>query len=133
MSALRPLLVAALLATLAVPALRAEPPRLEGPVTFLVAIETKPGQAEPFLALLGPVLDAMRHEESFINAVLHRDPENPNRFLLYESWRDLDDLVSVQLRRAYRQAYWQGLPDLLAGERQVQLWQPLRADFVFAD
>ena len=71
----------------------------------------------------------MRHEASFINAVLHRDPEEPGRFMLYETWADRQDLVEVQMKREYRSAYWARLPDLLAEPREVRIWQPLRADF----
>lgn len=44
----------------------------------------------------------MRHEASFVNAVLHRD---------------------------YRRAYWDGLPALLAEPREIRVWKPLRGDF----
>lgn len=33
------------------------------------------------------------------------------------------------MKRAYREAYWRELPDLLAVPREVGIWQPLRADF----
>jgi quinol monooxygenase YgiN len=77
------------------------------------------------------VLDAMRHETSFVNAVLHQDPEDPTRFMLYETWADRDDVENVQLRRAYRQPYLARLPELLRDERRIQLWKPLRGDFAF--
>jgi quinol monooxygenase YgiN len=99
-----------------------------GPVAFTIEIRVKPGAAAEFLELLHPVLDAMRHEASFINAVLHRDPEDPTRFFLYETWADLDDVVQVQLHRPYRQAYTERLPALLAAERVIGVWQPIRID-----
>ncbi|MFL5335843.1 MAG: putative quinol monooxygenase [Geminicoccaceae bacterium] len=75
--------------------------------TRLVAVVTlllKPGHEEEFLRLLGPVLDAMRHEPTFVNAALHQDPEDPTRFMLYETWADRADLVEVQMKRPYRGA-----------------------------
>lgn len=101
------------------------------PVAFTVTIQVKPGQQEEFLALLTPVLDAMRHEPSFINAVLHRDENDPTRFMLYETWADLEDVKTVQLQRDYRQAYHAALDDLLARPREIAIWQPERADFAF--
>jgi quinol monooxygenase YgiN len=98
-------------------------------VTYVITLQLKPGGAPEFLGLLTPVLDAMRHEAGFINAVLHRDPENPDRFMLYETWADHDDVVNVQMHRPYRQAYWARLPELLASPRAVQIWRPLRGDF----
>ncbi|GIL02675.1 MAG: hypothetical protein BroJett030_25740 [Alphaproteobacteria bacterium] len=98
-------------------------------ISFIVTLHVKPGREQEFLRLLAPVLDAMRHEKTFINAVLHRDPEDPTRFMLYETWADLDDVVEVQLKRDYRSAYHAALPELLREERGIAVWQPMRADF----
>lgn len=100
-------------------------------VAVIVSIHLKPDCEAEFLALLTPVLDAMRDEATFINTVLHRDAEDPTRFMLYETWASRDDLVVVQLKRAYRQAYEARLPELVREPRQAQLWQPLRGDFNF--
>lgn len=102
-----------------------------GDVTFVVTLALRPGCEEEFFDLLTPVLDAMRHEATFINAALHQDPEDPSRFMLYETWADLDDVVHVQMHRDYRKAYWDRLPDLLREPRQVQTWMPMRRDFTF--
>ncbi len=91
-----------------------EDARLSVVVTLLV----KPGYVDEFLRLLGPVLDAMRHEPSFINAVLHRDPADPSRFMLYETWADRTDLVEVQMKRACLTAYEARLPELLREPRR---------------
>ena len=98
------------------------------PVAFTVMLHVKPGQEQRFLDLLTPVLDAMRHESAFINAVLHRDPQDPTRFMLYETWADLDDVVQVQLKREYRRAYHDALPGLLRSERGIAVWHPMRTD-----
>jgi quinol monooxygenase YgiN len=100
-------------------------------IVFIVSIHVKPGCEAEFLRLVTPVLDAMRHEATFINAALHRDPADPTRFMLYETWADLDDVAQVQIHREYRQAYMARLPDILREPRQVQFWQPLRGDFTF--
>src|SRR4051812_17993091 len=71
-------------------------------IVFTVEIRVKEGRQEEFLTVLRPVLDAMRHEKTFINAVLHRDGDDPTRFMLYESWADLDDVKEVQMKRDYR-------------------------------
>lgn len=104
----------------------------EGTVAFVVLIHVKPGCEGEFLDLLTPVLDAMRHEATFISAALHRDPADPTRFMLYETWADLDDVKEVQIHRDYRQAYLARLPEILRGPRQVQIWRPLRGDFAAA-
>jgi len=43
-------------------------------LAVVVTLWVKPGHEEEFLRLLAPVLDAMRHEPTFINAALHQDP-----------------------------------------------------------
>jgi quinol monooxygenase YgiN len=100
-------------------------------IVFIVSLHVKPGCEAEFLRLLTPVLDAMRHEATFINAVLHRDPADPTRFMLYETWADLDDVAQVQIHREYRQAYLARLPEILREPRQIQFWQLLRGDFSF--
>ena len=99
------------------------------PLVVVVSLEVQPGRQPEFLRLLTPVLDAMRHEPSFINAALHRDPEDPARFMLYETWADRRDLLEVQMRRTYRAAYEARLPGLLRAPRRAQVWHPLRGDF----
>lgn len=99
-----------------------------GPVSFVVELDVAEGKVAEFLALLHPVLDAMRHEPTFINAVLHCDAENPNHFMIYETWSDLDDVVAVQLHRPYRKPYLERLPDLLSAERRISIWNPIRSE-----
>lgn len=101
---------------------------VSGPVTFTIGLRVRPGQEDTFLGLLAPVLDAMRHEQTFINAVLHRDPEDPAHFMLYETWADLKDVIEVQMGRDYRREYMRRLPEMLAAEREVRIWTPLRRD-----
>jgi quinol monooxygenase YgiN len=98
-------------------------------VSLVITGRVKPECRQEFLDLLIPLLDAMRHEPTFIDTVLHMDPEDPNRFMLYETWADLDELVQVQAQREYRKTFMDRLPELLAEERQIRIWKPLRGDF----
>ena len=96
-----------------------------------VTLKVRAGMEEEFLALLTPVLDAMRHETTFVSAALHRNPNDPTSFMLYEVWADRDDLVNVQMKRDYRATYEARLPDLLREPRRAETWDRLRADFTF--
>jgi quinol monooxygenase YgiN len=100
-------------------------------ISFIVSLHVKPGYEAEFLDLLTPVLDAMRHEATFVNAVLHRDRDDPTRFMIYETWSDLNDVAEVQVKRDYRRAYEARLPELLREPRKIEFWQPLRGDFAF--
>jgi quinol monooxygenase YgiN len=100
-------------------------------ICVVVFLNAKPECCDEFLQLLAPVLDAMRHESTFISAVLHRSPEDPSSFMLYEVWADRDDLVNVQMKREYRASYEARLPDLLREPRRAVIWERLRGDFTF--
>lgn len=97
-------------------------------VAYVIHLDVQPDQVDRFLALLDGVLDAMRQEENFREAILHRDPDVPGRFMLYEAWADHEDVLQVQLHRPYRQAYHDALPSLLASPRRFSIWKPVRAD-----
>jgi quinol monooxygenase YgiN len=64
----------------------------------------------------------------FRYAFLHEDPEAANRFMLLETWESHEDVLEVQLKRSYREAWHQALPELLRRPRDVTIWQPLRSD-----
>jgi quinol monooxygenase YgiN len=98
------------------------------PVTYLIKFEVVPEQRDRFLALLNDLLDAMRSEPMFHRAILHQDPEAANRFMLYETWESHEDVLEVQLKRPYREAGDQALPELLSKPREVSIWEKLRAD-----
>src|SRR5678816_1007622 len=83
-------------------------------VTYVVKFQIVPGKYDDFLELLNGVLDAMRHESTFMEAMLHADPDDANRLMLYETWQDHDDVVDVQIHRPYRQAFHEALPRMLA-------------------
>ncbi len=98
------------------------------PVTFVIRFTVVPAERERFLRLLGDVLDAMRHEPRFHEAILLGDPEDANRFLLHETWDDLDDVVDMQLKRPYREDWHAALPEILVAPREISTWRPLRSD-----
>ena len=45
-------------------------------ITYVITFNVRPERREAFLSLLTGVLDAMRHEPMFHEAVLHQDREN---------------------------------------------------------
>ncbi|OYX14338.1 MAG: antibiotic biosynthesis monooxygenase [Rhizobiales bacterium 32-66-8] len=97
-------------------------------VSYLITFTVRADQDARFLSLLNGVLDAMREEPMFRSATLHRDPDQPRRYLLHETWADHRDVLEVQLARPYRAAWHAALPELLEGEREISLWQTLRSD-----
>lgn len=102
------------------------------PFAVVVTNHVKPGFEDEYLKLVMPIIDMMRHETSFINNVIHRAPDDPTRFMIYESWADRDDVFNVQIKRDYRRAYETRLPEILRAPREMAFWEPLRADFTFS-
>lgn len=97
-------------------------------VVYAIRFQVRPEQLGRFTTLLNGVLDAMRSEASFINAVLHQDPEDEHRFFLYETWADHQEVLDVQIHRPYRAEWHAALDDVLAAPRDISMWKPLRAD-----
>jgi len=98
------------------------------PVTYVIEFQVMPAERGRFLELLYGVLDAMRREPAFHEAVLHQDPGSAHRFMLYETWESHGDVLNVQLQRPYRRAWHEALPTLLQQERDITMWEPIRAD-----
>ena len=99
-------------------------------VTYLIKFDIIPEKRATFLVLLNGVLDAMRSESAFVEAILHVDPADENRLMLYETWRDHENVINVLLHRPYRHAFHQALPDMLTGQRDISIWRAMRADRV---
>lgn len=97
-------------------------------VTYAIKFHVVPGKQEEFLQLLTGVLDAMKVETTFREAILHRDPASDNTFMLYETWDNHDDVVNVQLNRPYRRAWHDALPRILLSGREICVWEPIRTD-----
>lgn len=97
-------------------------------VTYLIKFHVVPEQRSRFLELLTGVLDAMRSEPVFHQAVLHRDPQSEHCFMLYETWENHEDVLNVQMHRPYRRAWHDALPTLLQQDRDISIWEPIRAD-----
>jgi quinol monooxygenase YgiN len=98
------------------------------PVTYVIGFTLRPGQRARFLALLEPVLDAMRQEPGFRSATLNTDPADDHRFLLHETWESHEEVVAVQIHRPYRAAFHAALDELLATPRDITIWTMLRSD-----
>lgn len=98
------------------------------PVTYSIKFDVVPERREEFLKLLTSVLDAMRLEPMFHEAILHEEPASPFRFMLYETWESHEDVLDVQLARPYRREWHASLGRILVRERDITVWTPIRRD-----
>lgn len=97
-------------------------------LVFYVEFNVKPDCIEKFLKGATGVLEAMSHEDAFVETYFHRDANNPNRFTLYERWNEpsMEAFVKNQLEgKAYREEYEAYLPDLLTSERTFSVLEPI--------
>lgn len=97
-------------------------PLSEIPLTVLVTFRIKAGRDDHFLAILLPHLRRVADEANCMSMFVHRDVDDPTRFMLFEQWRDRDEFLDVQMHRAYRVPYNEALTDLEAEPRKVTLW-----------
>jgi quinol monooxygenase YgiN len=97
------------------------------PFTILVSIPLKPGRAAEFLALLNDVFDAMKVEDTFVNATALRKADDPDTIMLVETWLDRENFMSEQLKRPYRERYEARLPELLRTPRELLFYEPIRS------
>lgn len=96
--------------------------------TLVVTVPIQPGKEDEYLAILYPVLDAMRHEATFLHTAVHRGVDDPALFQLYETWRDRENFFAVQRHRPYRAEHEARLPSLLRAPRTIAVFQTLRSD-----
>lgn len=94
-------------------------------VAYVIEFRVRAPARERFLELLGGVLAAMRGEPTHLGHTLHVDPADPLHFLLHEVWQDHGEVVAVQLHRPYREEWHAALPDLLAEDRRIAVWEPV--------
>ena len=94
-------------------------------VTYVIKFNVLPNQRNRFLALLGELIARKRSETTFRFAELHQDPTSTCRFMLYETWESHDDVLDVQLAREYRNEWHRALPELLIGDREIEIWAQL--------
>ena len=78
-------------------------------------------------ALLNVVFDAMKVEDTFVNATALRGADDPDTIMLVETWLDRENFMSEQLKRPYRELYEARLPELLRAPRELSVFEPIRS------
>lgn len=99
------------------------------PWAHITRIDVKEECVEEFLWRVQEVLDAMRHEKTFISTSMCVHPSDPGKFILFEVWEDKDEFYAVQKSRPYRTAHFQRFPDLLRSPSSREDWCEIRSDF----
>ncbi|ABE42312.1 Antibiotic biosynthesis monooxygenase [Polaromonas sp. JS666] len=100
---------------------------------MIVSLKVKSEYLEEFLNSLNEVLDAMRLETTFVNTIACRSPDDPNSFLLFETWLNREHFMTTELKRAYRVPHEERLGYMLLEKRELAFWTPIRGDFSFGN
>lgn len=103
--------------------------RAPRPWAVVVKLDIKPEHVTEWLESVEEVLDAMRHEKSFVSTSLCAHPTEPNKFLLFEVWQDRDEFFTVQANRDYRQPFMEKMERFLQSPVNFDEWQEIRADY----
>lgn len=82
-----------------------------------------------WMQLVGRVIDAMKHEKTFISTSMCAHPSQQGKFMLFEVWEDRDEFFTTQVHRDYRRALMERLPELIRSPVVFDEWTEIRADF----
>ncbi len=96
-------------------------------LVFTVEFNVKPEAKDEFLASLNQVVENMAKEETFVLSYLHRDVNDPNKFLIYERWSEpsFEDFVKNQLQgKRYRDDYEAKISEWLVKDRGISVLDP---------
>lgn len=93
-------------------------------VAKIVLLRAKPGLAGELEAVLRRLLAASRQEEAAAGSELHRSPNEPDLFMVYERWRD-DEGFAAHMQQPHTAEFLAGAGDLLAEPAEVLAFDTL--------
>ena len=89
------------------------------PLTILALIPAKPGQGDALAEALKGLVAPTRAEPGNISYDAHRSVDDPDLFMMYETWESKEAL-DKHFQQPYVTAAVARLPDLVAGELKLQ-------------
>jgi quinol monooxygenase YgiN len=90
------------------------------PFALLINMQVKEGAGPKFEAAFAKALAATRKEPGCLAYDLNRDTQEPQRYVIYERWKGLDDL-RAHLKSAHLKALREILPEVSAGRGEVRI------------
>jgi quinol monooxygenase YgiN len=97
-------------------------------LVFFVQLDLMPERIEDWMRAVTALIDRMSQEETFVTCLMDQSTENPNKFTLYERWREpsLEAFLKNQMKE-YRKVYEEVLPSFLRSPRTTMVLRPVRA------
>ena len=94
-------------------------------ITLIVRFRVNASSRMLLVEKLKEVFEMMRHEDTFLNATLHEDIEDPEQLLVYEVWEETrESFLANQMTKSYRSTFEQAIVDLKV-ERTGQWLRPI--------
>jgi len=94
-------------------------------IVLIVRFRVKANSRTLLEEKLKEVFDLLRDEDTFLNATLHRDIEDPEQLLVYEVWQETrESFLTNQMPKPYRRAFEQAIVELKV-ERTAQWLLPI--------
>ena len=82
-------------------------------ITLIVRFKSQETAKVELVGQLKELFDQIQREETFIEASLQQDLENPASVLVYEVWRETpESFMKNQMTREYRKGFEQAIVDL---------------------
>lgn len=94
------------------------------PLTLLVLIPAKPGQGDALDAALKGLLAPTRAEPGCISYDAHRSKDDPNLFMMYETWES-DAALEKHFQTPHMVDAVAKLPDIVEGALNLQKFTKL--------
>jgi quinol monooxygenase YgiN len=91
---------------------------------LVVDVKTKPGLEQEYERLMLEVVERQTTESTFVGTTVHRDPDDPTHFVIYEVWRDRENFETIEKKRSYRDRYEESLSRLLDRPRTMIFLRP---------
>lgn len=99
------------------------------PWAVIAKFDIKEGCETEWLQGVQEVIDAMRHEESFISTSMCAHPSEPGKFMLFEVWKSREEFFTTQVNREYRHSFMERLSTLIRSPVVFDEWKEIRADY----
>lgn len=99
--------------------------KMENELHVKVFLKVKPEYRENFKRELMAIREKCIGEAECLRFDVEERLDDPNTFLLTETWSDREHFENVQMKREYYPLYFAKIDPMMAGPREIQYWSPI--------
>ena len=93
-------------------------------IVIVATVEVKPGSEDAVQGLLETAITQTHEEEGCVSYALHRDYENPQRFVMVERWASRE-AVEEHFTKPYLAELFAGLPEHVSAPPVIIRTEPV--------